>query len=195
MLPLVYFVRHGQTDWNAEHRLQGQADVPLNALGRAQAERNGRRLAELIADPTGFDFVASPLGRTRETMELVRAAMGLEPQAYRTDKRLIEVHFGDWQGHTLAELDRLTPGATAARALDKWHFVPPGGRGESYEMLSARVAPWFAELARPTVCVTHGGVFRVLFRMVGRKPKKEAAALDVAQDRVLRFEDGRLEWL
>ena len=63
MLPLVYFVRHGQTDWNAEHRLQGQADVPLNALGRAQAERNGRRLAELIADPTGFDFVASPLYR------------------------------------------------------------------------------------------------------------------------------------
>jgi broad specificity phosphatase PhoE len=45
------------------------------------------------------------------------------------------------------------------------------------------------------VCVTHGGIFRVLFRMVGRKPKKEAAALDVAQDRVLRFEDGRLEWL
>ena len=58
-----------------------------------------------------------------------------------------------------------------------------------------RVAPWFDELRRPTVCVTHGGVFRVLFRMVGRKPKKEAAALDVAQDRVLRFEDGRLEWL
>ena len=101
MLPLVYFVRHGQTDWNAEHRLQGQADIALNALGRAQATRNGRKLAELIADPADFDFVASPLGRTRETMELVRAAMGLEPHGYRTDPRLIEVHFGDWQGHTL----------------------------------------------------------------------------------------------
>ena len=195
MLPLVYFVRHGQTDWNAEHRLQGQADVPLNALGRAQAERNGRRLAELIADPARFDFVASPLGRTRETMELMRAAMGLEPQAYRTDARLIEVHFGDWQGHTLAELDQLTPGATAARALDKWHFVPPGTYGESYAMLYARTKPWFGELNQPTVCVTHGGIFRVLFRMAGHKPEKEAAALDVAQDRVLRFENGKLEWL
>ena len=195
MLPLVYFVRHGQTDWNAEHRLQGQADVPLNALGRSQAERNGRKLAELIADPASFDFVASPLGRTRETMELVRTAMGLEPQAYRTDKRLIEVHFGDWQAHTLAELDRLTPGATAARALDKWHFVPPGEHGESYAMLYGRTKPWFSELNGPTVCVTHGGIFRVLFRMAGHKPEKEAAALDVAQDRVLRFENGKLEWL
>ena len=98
MLPLVYFVRHGQTDWNAEHRLQGQADIDTQCARPRQAERNGRKLAELIADPAGFDFVASPLGRTRETMELVRAAMGLPPQAYRTDPRLIEVHFGDWQG-------------------------------------------------------------------------------------------------
>jgi probable phosphoglycerate mutase len=195
MFPLVYFVRHGQTDWNAEHRLQGQADIDLNTLGRAQADRNGRKLRELIATPQAFDFVASPLSRTRETMEIVRAAMGLPPHEYRTDPRLVEVHFGDWQGHTFAELDALTPGTTSRRAVDKWNFVPPGERGESYEMLSARLAPWFAELSRPTVCVTHGGVFRVLFRMVGRKPKKEAAALDVAQDRVLRFEDGRLEWL
>jgi broad specificity phosphatase PhoE len=195
MLPLVYFVRHGQTDWNAEHRLQGQADIPLNALGREQAERNGAKLAELIARPAEFDFVASPLSRTRETMELVRAAMGLPPGGYRADPRLIEVHFGDWQGHTLAELDSMNPGTTAARALDKWHFVPPGEHGESYEMLAARTRPWFEELHRPTVCVTHGGIFRVLFRMVGRKPAKEAAALAVAQDRVLRFEAGRLEWL
>jgi broad specificity phosphatase PhoE len=195
MFPLVYFVRHGQTDWNLEHRLQGQADIDLNATGRAQAARNGRKLGELIADTREFDFVASPMRRTRETMELLRAAMDLPPLEYRMDPRLIEVHFGDWQGHTLAELERLSPGTTAARALDKWNFVPPGERGESYEMLSRRVLPWFEELSRPTVCVTHGGIFRVLFKMAGKKPMKEAAALDIAQDRVLRFEDGKLEWL
>ena len=148
MFPLVYFVRHGQTDWNAEQRLQGQADIDLNALGRVQAARNGRKLRELVGEPQAFDFVASPLRRTRETMEIARAAMGLSPREYRTDPRLIEVHFGDWQGHTFAELDALRPGTTMRRAVDKWHFVPPGEHGESYAMLSARVAPWFAELSQ-----------------------------------------------
>jgi broad specificity phosphatase PhoE len=195
MFPLVYFIRHGQTDWNAEHRLQGQADIQLNAVGRAQAVRNGGRLAELIADPSAFDFVTSPLGRTRETMELVRTAMGLPCDGYRIDPRLIEVNFGDWQGFTLAELDRINPGSSGARELDKWNFVPPGEGAESYQMLFKRVGPWFGELARPTVCVTHGGIFRVLFKMIGKKPIREAAALDIAQDRVLRLEGGRLDWM
>jgi len=195
VFPLVYFIRHGQTDWNAEHRLQGQADIELNAVGRAQAARNGRRLAELIAEPASFDFVASPLGRTRETMALARAAMGLPRDGYRVDSRLIEVNFGDWQGYTLAELDRINPGSSGARALDKWNFVPPGEGAESYEMLYRRVRPWFDELARPTVCVTHGGIFRVLFKLVGKKPIREAAALDIAQDRVLRLQDGGLDWM
>jgi broad specificity phosphatase PhoE len=195
MFPLVYFVRHGQTDWNAEHRLQGQADIELNAVGRAQAERNGQRLAELIANPASFDFVASPLARTRETMELARAAIGLPRDGYRVDPRLIEVHFGDWQGYTLAELDRINPGSSGARALDKWNFVPPGEGAESYEMLQRRVSPWFDELERPTVCVTHGGIFRVLFKLVGKKPIREAAALDIAQDRVLRLQDRELQWM
>ena len=195
VFPHVYFIRHGQTDWNAEHRLQGQADIELNAVGRAQAARNGRRLAELIAEPASFDFVASPLGRTRETMALARAAMGLPRDGYRVDSRLIEVNFGDWQGYTLAELDRINPGSSGARALDKWNFVPPGEGAESYEMLHRRVRPWFDELVRPTVCVTHGGIFRVLFKLIGKKPIREAAALDIAQDRVLRLRDGGLDWM
>ena len=105
MYPLVYIVRHGQTAWNAEFRLQGQADTDLNALGREQATGNGRRLADLVGDPGEFDFVASPMRRTRETMERIRAAMKLDPLAYRTDIRLIEVNFGDWQSFTFAELE------------------------------------------------------------------------------------------
>ena len=196
MLPLVYFVRHGQTDWNAEHRLQGQADIDLNALGRSQAERNGRKLAELIARPAEFDFVASPLSRTRETMELVRAAMGLPPGGYRTDARLIEVHFGDWQGYTFAELDEHEPRHDRRRARSTNGIsCRPASAARAMRCCSSASRHGSTSCARPTVCVTHGGVFRVLFRMVGRKPDKEAAALDVAQDRVLRFEDGRLEWL
>ena len=195
MSALAYFVRHGQTDWNAENRLQGQADTDLNVLGREQATENGRRLAGLIADPQDFDFVASPMRRTRETMELIRAAMGLEPEAYRTDPRLVEVNFGDWQGFTYAELEARRPGTAERRGLDKWDFQPPGEGAESYQMLLERIRPWFEELERDTVCVTHGGVIRVLFRLVENMPENKAANLDTPHDRVLRLRDGHLEWL
>jgi broad specificity phosphatase PhoE len=195
MPPLCYFVRHGQTSWNAEFRLQGQADTDMTDLGRSQAVRNGRRLAELVDAPEGFDFVASPLKRTRETMELIRAEMGLPPAAYRTEPRLMEVHFGDWQGFTYPELEERQPGCTAARFHDKWGFVAPGSGGESYQMLLDRVKPWFDALERPAICVTHGGVIRILFKLVENMQVADAAAMDVVQDRVLRLKNSRLEWL
>jgi len=195
MSPLAYFVRHGQTDWNAENRLQGQADIELNALGREQATQNGRKLAKLIPDPQAFDFVASPMKRTRATMERVRAAMGLDPHAYRTDPRLVEVNFGDWQGFTYAELERRHPGISGKRSLDKWDYLPSGEGAESYQMLYERIKPWFEELDRDTVCVTHGGVIRALFRLVEKISREEAASLETPQDRLLRLRDGHLEWL
>jgi len=121
--------------------------------------------------------------------------MGLPPQAYRTEPRLIEVHFGDWQGFTLAELEARRPGCTAERDADKWHFLPPGPGAESYRMLAARVRPWLEELARPTVCVTHGGIIRSIFHLVENMPAAEAGAMPVPQDRVLEMRGGRLTWL
>ena len=128
-------------------------------------------------------------------MELIRAGMGLSPQAYRTDPRLMEVHFGDWQGFTYPELEERQPGCTAVRFQDKWGFVAPGSGGESYQMLLDRVKPWFAALERPTICVTHGGVIRILFRLVEDMPADQAAAMEIVQDRVLRLKASRLEWL
>ncbi|WP_095198700.1 histidine phosphatase family protein [Mesorhizobium carmichaelinearum] len=195
MYPLVYIVRHGQTAWNAEARLQGQADTDLNGLGREQATGNGLRLAELVGDVRDFDFVASPMRRTRETMERIRAAMKLDPLAYRTDPRLIEVNFGDWQSFTFAELETQSPGAKRSRAQDKWNFQPPGDGAESYQMLLERVKPYFDGIDRRTVCVTHGGVMRTLFRFVLDMAEDEAANLEIPQDRVLKLEGKSLEWL
>ncbi|MER8697876.1 histidine phosphatase family protein [Mesorhizobium sp. M1273] len=195
MYPLVYIVRHGQTAWNAEARLQGQADTDLNELGREQASRNGRRLAELIDKPEDFDFVASPMRRTRETMDRLRAAMKLDPYAYRTEPLLVELSFGDWQGFTFAELEANNPGSTRRRRLDKWNFQPPGEGAESYQMLLERVKPWFDALDRQTVCVTHGGIMRVMFRLVLGMSEQDAVSMEVPQDRVLRLDGRRLEWL
>lgn len=192
---IVYFVRHGETDWNAEGRLQGQVDTDLNARGRSQADRNGRKLAELISDPSEFDFVASPLKRTRDTMERIRTQLNLPPKDYRTDPVLVEVHFGDWQGHTFEELETTEPGCFARREVDKWNFLPPGVDAESYDDLAERIRPWFGSLRRETLCVTHGGILRSVFRLTEAMTPAECAALIIPQDRVLRLQDGRLDWL
>jgi broad specificity phosphatase PhoE len=100
----LYFVRHGETDWNAERRLQGRRDVPLNALGRKQAARCGELLRELLvvggATPRQFAFTSSPLSRARETMAILRTALGVAPEDYAIDARLAELSFGRWEGLT-----------------------------------------------------------------------------------------------
>jgi broad specificity phosphatase PhoE len=191
----IYITRHGQTDWNAAARVQGQAEADLNALGRGQAASNGEKLARLIPDPSGFRFVASPMRRTRETMEIIRETMGLPRQGYDLEPRIVEVHFGDWQGSTFAELEVRAPGTTAAREADKWNFVPPGAAAESYAMLEDRIRPWLLELEGPVLVVTHGGVIRTLFHMLNGLSDREAAAMDIHQDRVLTLEDGRIAWV
>ncbi|MFB2562159.1 histidine phosphatase family protein [Rhizobium sp. IMFF44] len=189
MSPILYVIRHGQTDWNAERRLQGQKDIDLNAIGREQARQNGVDLAEILAfENIPFDFVASPLRRTRETMEIVRQAMGLPPKNYSTDDRLVEVSFGAWEGFTLKELKSTEPDRLAERKANKWDFIPPGEDAESYEILSWRVGSWLASVDRPTVCVTHGGVIRTLFRLIGDVEKEEAAEIPIHQDQILKVD-------
>ncbi len=128
-------------------------------------------------------------------MERVRLALGLPAAGYRTDDRLVELSFGDWQGFTFAELEVNDPGASKRRSRNKWAFVPPGEGAESYAMLLERVRPVLDSFEKPTVCVTHGGVLRAVFRHFGKMSEKEAASLDVLQDRVLRLKDGRLDWM
>lgn len=193
---LIYLIRHGQTDWNAESRLQGQKDIPLNDTGRQQATGNGIALGTILgADATQFDFVASPLGRTRETMERLRRAMDLDPTAYRTDDRLKEVSFGDWEGFTLPELKRSVPERIAERRKVKWDFIPPGDDAESYEILSWRVAAWLKDVNKPTVCVSHGGVIRALFKLFGEMDEDEAASAAIPQDRLLRIAGNSIGWI
>ncbi len=193
---LLIFIRRGQTDWNAEGRMQGQKDIPLNATGRDQARRNGNRLKLFLEDaridPADLDFMASPLGRTRMTMELARTEMGLAPEAYRLEDRLKELTFGSWEGSTLEEIAETVPDLVEQRRVDKWGFVPPGG-GESYEMLAQRIGGWLQTVDRPSVVVAHGGVFRVLRGLLEGLECRRVPKLPVPQDVVFIWRDGRLK--
>lgn len=192
--PTVYYIRHGETDWNVAGRLQGRRDVPLNARGRAQGMRCGEILRQLFTrgarDPAALDYVSSPLGRARQTMELARPALGLPADGYRVEPRLAEIAFGDWEGFTIAQLHNRDPQGIAAREHDKWHFVPPGG--ESYEMMSARIAEWYESLSRDTVVAAHGGTARGLIAVLGIAKPAAAPLLDIAQGVVYVFEGERL---
>lgn len=186
---LIYMIRHGQTDWNAEGRMQGQKDIGLNETGRQQASENGRTLAKILgARAEDFDFVSSPLWRTRDTMERARNAMELPVQDYRLDERLKELSFGDWEGSTLPELALVSPDRVADRARHKWGFIPPGDDAESYEILSWRVGAWLKSVEGPTVCVSHGGVIRSCFRLIGNVDEDEACEMNIPQDRILKID-------
>jgi probable phosphoglycerate mutase len=191
--PTIVFLRHGETDWNVEGRLQGQRDIPLNDTGRAQAKRNGEVVARLIPEAAGFDFVASPLSRTRETMEIARAAMGLDPTAYEIDTRLLEITFGELEGFTYQDIEQRKPGWLAERHADKWNYLPPGG--ESYHLLSVRIIGWLETLERPTLVVAHGGVGRVLRAHLLGLDKHATVAEDFPQDRVFLWRNRTGAWI
>ena len=188
--PILYFARHGETDWNRERRLQGQHDIPLNALGRVQASQCGALLRDLLArsgrPAAEYDYVSSPLGRARETMELMRAAVGLEAGLYRTDARLMEMSFGRWEGFTFAELQAREAPGLAERERDKWGFVLPGG--ESYAQLQVRVRAWYEGLERDSVVTAHGGVCRVLMAHLRLVQPDAASVGDIGQGCIYRFD-------
>jgi len=187
--PTLYFARHGETDWNRERRLQGQHDIPLNALGRMQSSRCGTILRELLARDGGsasdYEYISSPLGRARETMELMRTELGLPPRQYRTDARLMEMSFGRWEGYTFADLQERESEGLAARERDKWGFVLPGG--ESYAQLVVRVGDWYAGVDRDTVVSAHGGVCRALIAHLGIAQPEVASTGEVGQGVVYVF--------
>jgi broad specificity phosphatase PhoE len=190
----LYFVRHGETDWNRAQRYQGHRDIPINATGRAQAKRHGLRLAELLGPrAAALDYVASPLTRASETMQILRAEMGLEASNFRTDDRLKEISYGSWEGQAWGEIAALDAAAYAARQADLWNWRPQGG--ESYRMLAERVAAWLAEVAGDTVVVAHGGVSRALRALILGLSAQEVMRLKVPQDLILVIEGGSVRWL
>jgi probable phosphoglycerate mutase len=147
-----WFLRHGETDWNAKRLSQGRTDVPLNAAGRAQAEQAATRMAgHGIAS-----IVASTLGRAQETARIVGGVLGL---GFTTDPDLRETSFGEQEGKLMGPW------------YDDWvagTYTPAGG--ESFADLQARVVPAVNRALThpaPVLIVAHGGMFRAVRAAMG----------------------------
>ena len=171
----VALLRHADTAWSREGRIQGRSDQPLL----------DNSLVEVPKAFRGMRIVTSPLKRCVQTAALLGA-----PDAPR-EPRLIEMDWGDWEGHTLPDLrERLGEEMrdNEARGLD---FRPPNG--ESPREVLVRVKTWLREVATPTLAVTHRGVIRAVLAdatgwdMRGKPPVK----LDWSAVHVFRVQDGK----
>jgi probable phosphoglycerate mutase len=176
----IVFIRHGLTDWNLQHRWQGQVDVPLNALGQAQAQRLAARLArEVVPAPRLF---SSDLLRARQTAAPLAAAWGLPEDAVHPVPGLREQAFGVLEGLDAATIAQRHPQLWRRwRAFDA-DDAPPGG--ESMRAFHTRVLGAVQALARLQAghtlwVVTHGGVLDVLWRAAHRLPLHGPRACEI----------------
>jgi broad specificity phosphatase PhoE len=151
-----WFLRHGETDWNAQGLSQGRTDIPLNSVGLAQAERAARTL-----EGSGIaTIVSSPLSRARVTAELVAEALGLPVAAFDDDLR--EVNFGEQEGQPMGDW------------YDDWiagTYTPE--RAEPFPVLLARAVTAVnraLERPAPVLVVAHGALFRALRLAFGLEP-------------------------
>ena len=155
-MALFYFLRHGETEWNAGGRWCGRTDVPLSDVGRRQAESLARRMKTISVEA----LYSSPLVRALETARMVGQAIGLEPWV---DQRLVELNYGAWEGRPFEEVKRTMPAVYQAWDADPAHVAPP--EGETGLQLIERVTPFLAELAQK---YQHGNVVVVCHRTVCR---------------------------
>lgn len=187
---MILLVRHGETEWNVERRMQGQQDSPLTAKGRRQAQAMAGLVRDLVAREDGsWRLVSSPLGRAHTTASMIAGATGL---ALEADDRLMEVTCGPWEG-------RLWDDVAAHHHLQverkRWIFEALGG--ESYEAVESRVASFLADLdpepQRRVIAVSHGAAGRILRGVYAGLTRDEVYELDIPQDAVHRLQNGQID--
>ncbi|GLS85524.1 phosphoglycerate mutase [Cypionkella aquatica] len=186
---MIYLCRHGQTEFNAMGRRQGQVDSNLTALGQAQATAMGRRLARLHLPD--FRIFASPLGRAHHSARLIAAELG--NPAITLDPRLKEIGMGSWDGRTDLEIDTAHPGLRASVPPEAWWFHSPDG--ETFETFATRLAAALAAIQSDStpvkIIVAHAVVSRVIRAHWAGLTEAESYTLPVPQDAFYALGDGQ----
>ncbi|WP_337187523.1 histidine phosphatase family protein [Phenylobacterium sp.] len=187
---MILLLRHGETFWNREGRIQGRTESDLTPLGERQAAAMAGLVADLLRrDGGAFRLVASPIGRAQRTAAMVAEATGL---AVELDDRLAEIACGEWEGRLRADIAHIHPEAFASR---EWFFGAPGG--ETFEDVTARASDWLASLApepgRRIVAVSHGVWGRLLRGAYAGLDRQATLNQDVPQDAVFRLHKGQID--
>lgn len=189
-LPPIYYIRHGETDWNRQGLIQGSIDIDLNELGRLQAAQLAKALVAHKPELTGYNFFVSPQRRAQDTMMAIATAQARDPASIITDARLREIGFGVWEGKPFWEL-KASP-IYPADPEGRYYWRPEGG--ESYEDGVARVESLLAELTGPTLIVSHGAVGRCLMGHVAGLPPERIMELPTPQGHYCKLENGAIQW-
>lgn len=178
-VPELYILRHGETEWNAENRMQGELNSPLTPKGEMDAARQGEILA--TRELAGFSFLTSPQGRAVQTAGIALARVALH---VRTDDRLREIGVGDWSG-VLRETLPMPEGKDPFMA----HYeIAPNGEG--FARLEQRCRAFLADLAGPSVLVTHGITSRMIRSLVIGDDALAVSTVHGGQGCVYHLKDG-----
>lgn len=186
----IILVRHGETHWNRQKRIQGHGDSPLTLKGIEQAKAYGRTIKELIGGGAGWRLISSPLPRCVQTSAILSEEAGLDFATIELENRLKEISTGHWSGRLKAEMP---PGDLTGEGRNSWFFRCPGG--EAYDHFAARLAAWLAERqsGEKMVVVSHGVAGRVLRGLhLGLDPD-EALRGDSPQDAVFHLRPGSIK--
>ncbi|MEP0940722.1 MAG: histidine phosphatase family protein [Rhizobiaceae bacterium] len=175
----LFFIRHGQTDWNAETRYQGITDTTLSELGIRQARENAELLQDILyqqnIDQSNVTLMSSPLLRAKQTAEII--GQSFSPQISPAENRPFrELSMGRWEGLTSHEVKERHYEERKSRKLDRWSFKPMGG--ESMAERSSTIENALNELTPNTVLVTHCVVLRVIFHLLGGVSQQAATAVE-----------------
>lgn len=190
----IYLFRHGETDWNKERRLQGQSDIPLNDYGRELAEKTAAALIEIPFDAA----FCSPLSRAAETAAII-AGKGLRPVPLIKDARLMEIHFGQYEGHKFDDMKQ----NGSSHPLHNFfchpeHYIPPDGAesipaacGRAWSFLQERILPLEA-LCENVLIVAHGALNRCMLSTIQSIPPERfwQISLPNCAASILSLEDG-----
>ena len=188
--PPIYFIRHGETDWNREGRIQGQIDIPLNDTGHQQAIAISRGLKNFLRNTKIDLFVASPLTRTRQTMSYLLREFDLPENWSETEPAMLELAFGIWEGRFFKDLKTHPEYPRDLEQRFRWRPQD----GESYEQGLDRVRQWIGRIDGPTVIVAHGAIGRCLIGLVSDLAPAALVKAPTPQGHFCRLQDGHIDW-